>query len=554
MESALARCPSDATRRPPYPSRGAEERNSRHRRICAGENSSCVCLFSQCFPASFQVQVGQLEHSGTCHNPPAVPRVASIRRSDYSATPAFVHRHCIHMQKLLAGLLLIASTSCASFRPQAATDATPTVAIRGVNVVDVESGRVLPDKTVLIADDRIVTIGRAEDVQVPGSARVIDGAGKYLIPGLWDMHTHVMIFGREALPLLLAHGVTGIRDMGAERFAEAKALRDSINAGLRLGPRMKIASPIVEKPTWLEFSRKASEKAGVPWTAYERFGPSSPQEAVRWVDSVARLGADHIKVRNWPVPEIGRALVTRAEELGIPVTAHANEPFPRAGVATYEHHVWPPLKVSRAARDSLWSQWAAQDVAFVPTLVMWPPRTASPDSLLTLIDSGTLPGIRYVPARTREAWRKEVLLWAQDEPAPWNEIVDAAVRDLREMHKASVRVAAGTDIGAPLMVPGLSLHDELTQLATMAGLSPLEVLQAATLTSARVLGLEDSLGSVEVGKFADLVLLDANPLENVENMRRVDAVIFRGRLLDRQDIQNILNESELTARSQASMD
>jgi hypothetical protein len=168
-----------------------------------------------------------------------------------------------------------------------------SVAITHVTVVN-PGGVERRDRTVLISGNRIVAVVPAAEVQVPRGARVVDGTGRYLIPGLWDMHTHVLTDGPTAPRLLLAHGVTGVRDMGAERFGAARALRDSIAAGLVRGPRMRIASPVVENPRWLAAVKGMVERAGTPWRLYERFGPRSPEEVVRWVDSVAALGADHI--------------------------------------------------------------------------------------------------------------------------------------------------------------------------------------------------------------------------------------------------------------------
>ena len=230
------------------------------------------------------------------------------------------------MRKLLLGTSLAAAVCVTA----AARSAEPpaTLAIRHVSVVDVTGGPTRPDQTVLVQGNRIVTVGPAASVRVPAGARVVDGSGKYLIPGLWDMHTHVT-YARAGLALMLANGVTGVRDMGAQRFATAKGWRDSIAAGEMLGPRMRIASPVVESARWLANVRRIAVYEPI---LRERFGPTSPEEAVRWVDSVKALGADHVKVRNWPAPEIAFALVTRAKERGLPVVAHANRPFPPRGV------------------------------------------------------------------------------------------------------------------------------------------------------------------------------------------------------------------------------
>lgn len=451
------------------------------------------------------------------------------------------------MRRLLLGGLVAAAGACTSAGAPPPATTPHTLAVTHVTVVDVAGAVSRPDQTVLVSGNRIVAVGPAAGVRVPRGARTVDGAGRYLVPGLWDMHSHVIGYGRTALPLYLANGVTGVRDMGAERFAAARALRDSIAAGSVLGPRMTVASPVVENPRWLAAIRQMEERAGVQWKLYERFGPGSPEEAERWVDSVAALGADHVKVRNWPEPAIGRALVARARARGLPVVGHANEPFPRTGITSYEHAVWPPLRGSDAARDSLWRRFAAEGAAMVPTLVTWPIRLDPVDTLLARLDAGRLPGLRYVPAATRAEWRDEFLGLAQEQPFDWTGYHRVSMRDVREMRAAGVPLVAGTDIGAPLLVPGFSLHDELELLVRVAGMTPPEALRAATLTPARVLGRADSLGTVEPGKLADLVLLDADPLADIRNTRRIHAVVADGRLLDRAALDGLLAEAERAA-------
>jgi hypothetical protein len=197
---------------------------------------------------------------------------------------------------------------------------TPTLAITNVAIVDVTHGATRSDQTVLIAGNRIVSIGSAATTRVPTGANVLNGSRKFLVPGLWDMHAHVVGFGPTSLKLYLAQGVTSVRDMGAERFAEAKAWRDRIAAGGLSGPRMRIASPIVENADWLAGVKRMVERTGTPWTLSERFGPPSAAEAVSWVDSVAALGPDHIKVRNWPAP------VSFAKTVpGLPQPVHPDE-------------------------------------------------------------------------------------------------------------------------------------------------------------------------------------------------------------------------------------
>jgi hypothetical protein len=427
---------------------------------------------------------------------------------------------------------------------------TGSLAITAVAVVDPATTTVRDSVTVLISGDRITAVAPAAELAGslgPGT-RIVDGRGRFLVPGFWDLHTHLTMFGPSARDLYVAHGVTGVRDMGARRFSVARTWRDSIADGLVPGPRMRIASPVVENPQWLAAVRRFSEQAGVEWRLEERFGPDSPEAAARWVDSVARLGADHVKVRNWPEPEIGAALVARAAERGLPVVGHANRPFPMTGIASYEHGIWPPLQLEPAQRDSLWGEFATNGAVFVPTLVTAVVRWDPPDTLLARLRAGAVPGLRYVPRQAREEWEMQLLELRQEQPLDWRAIVEREHAYVREMHRAGIALGAGSDQGAPLLVPGLSLHDELERLVTVAGLTPAEALRAATTTPARLVGLQAELGAIAPGRLADLVLLDANPLHDIRNTRRIHAVIAAGRLHDRRALDRLLARAEAAAR------
>jgi hypothetical protein len=452
------------------------------------------------------------------------------------------------MRQSIAMFVVLAG--CASAGTPAPADAPGTIAITHVTVVDVAGGPSRADQTVLVSGNRIVRVAPAAEVRVPRGATVVDGAGKYLIPGLWDMHTHAGSYGdttgHPALTLQLALGITGIRDMGAMDFTRVKGWRDDVAAGRLTGPRMKVASPVVESVRWMETVRRWETEAGknTDWLDV-RYGPRTPADAVHFVDSAVALGADHIKVRNWPDSAISAALVARARLRGIPVVAHPNLPFPETGVASYEHQIFPTLRKTDAGRDSLFRQWAANGVAFVPTLVTGVGRLYPPDTLLSWIDPARDPKYRYVPADMLAEWRGELQVAAANEqPVDWQAAWDRRLREVREMRAAGVRILAGSDFGAPLVVPGFDLHAELARLVDDIGMTPGEALRAATLDPARFLGMADSLGTVQPGRLADLVLLDADPLADIRNTRRIRAVIANGRLLDRRALDRLMAEAE----------
>lgn len=451
------------------------------------------------------------------------------------------------MQRALPAILLVAVACTGDGAPGASGI---DLAIRNVTVIDATGAAPRPAQTILVSGNRIRAIVAAAEAQVPRGVTAVDATGTYVIPGLWDMHSHVTMFGPTALSLYLANGVTGVRDMGAERFATAKAWRDSIATGTLSGPRMLIASPVLENARWLAAVQQLIEQAGTPWTLYERFGPTTVGDAVHWVDSVADLGADHIKGRNWPIPEITQAIITRARERGLPVVGHGNQPFPRTGLASVEHGIWPPLEGSIASRDSLWRHFASEGTAVNPTLVTWPIRLDPPDTLLAKLDRGAIEGTRYVPTGALTTWRNQLNELKQETgEVDWHAVYRTELRNVAEMAKAGVTLVAGSDIGAPLLVPGFSMHDELSLLVRVAGLTPMAALQAATRNAAAVMRIGDSLGTVEPGKIADLVILSADPLADIGNTRRIHAVVRNGRLLDRAALDRLLADSEAAAKS-----
>jgi hypothetical protein len=217
-------------------------------------------------------------------------------------------------------------------------------------------------------------------------------------------------------------------------------------------------------------------------------------------------------------------------------------------MASIEHGFFPLLTLSDAGRDSLFRGFAANGTAVVPTLVTWPGRLLPVDTLVAQLDPTRTPTYRYVPAELLQNRRRELDAQKNEAPYDYPAAHRAELRNLREMRAAGVTILAGTDAPSLPPVPGFSLHDELALLVSAVGMTPLEALQAATVRPARFLGLADSLGTVEVGKVADLVLLDADPLADIRNTRRIHAVVTNGRLLDRAALARLLADAEAAAR------
>jgi len=488
-------------------------------------------------------------------------------------------------------LLCIAGTGCVQERP-----AVPTLAIVGVAVVDVDNGMTLRNQTVLVAANRITGVGARDSVPIPAGAQVVEAEGRFLIPGLWDMHTHLIdpdIPGglEVVLPLLVANGVTGVRDMGSSSLDSIVELRRAVRDGDVLGPRIVLAGKVLD---------------GLPVV----FPPDeivvrTAAEAVKAVDSLATRGVDFIKLYEMLPRDVFVAAMEAAKERGLPVAVHvpltmdASE-VSKLGVRSVEHLRNIELACSSQA-DSLrlartetlvreaaqpdaaikafdWSkgygsgalvrgaihsaqrplaratydpnrcrkllaQFAEKGTWQVPTLFLVASAHFRPDTMRSVRET-----LRYVPAANREPWERDAAApiapndgrGGGDAQAKW--YVDL----VHELKAAGVGILAGTDISNPWMVPGFSLHEEMQALVA-AGLTAHEALQAATVQPARYFEATDSLGAVARGRIADLVLLDGNPVLDIRNTRRIRAVILNGRYLDRAALDALLQGAAVAA-------
>lgn len=446
------------------------------------------------------------------------------------------------------GLALALGGGCA--RPPApGGTGQPGLVIRNVSVIDTETGTVTSGRTVVVRGNRIADIVDARS-SLPAAARTVDGAGGYLIPGLWDMHTHSAAAASRDLPRFVAFGVTGIRNMhtSADTALQLVAsIRRRLATGALVGPRFIANGAIVDGPRPAQ-----SGSVSIP----------SPDAVDRIVDSLADGGAEFIKVYNFLPRESYFALVDAAKRRGlavvghVPVTVRAEEAA-AAGQRSIEHFdgldfacstredtiraeflaapsrdawyrrgaqltaTWSPERCAPAiaafARHRTWQ---------VPTLAVgW--ADAFGDSLL--LDSSAM---RNLTPAVAGQWRAMAADTSHvPDPAAPDRFVQAKAL-VRLMRAARVPMLAGTDVGNPFVIPGWSLHHEL-ELLVAAGLTPLEALRAATLDPARFLDATDSLGSVAAGKLADLVLLGANPLDDIRNSRAIRGVMLNGRWYDR---------------------
>jgi imidazolonepropionase-like amidohydrolase len=464
------------------------------------------------------------------------------------------------MRRFFAPFLALASV----FGAGAAS--ADTLAITHIAIIDATGAPSQPDMTVIVRDGRIVELGASAAVHASPDAKVVDGSGKYLIPGLWDMHVHT-VFGdwvpRDAkvvLPLFVANGVTGVRDMGGD-LDVLKEWRLGVAAGRLLGPRMYIAGPMLDGP--------------VP-----RFPSSAPvanaTDGRRVVDDLEARGVDFIKIQSL-IPRDGYfAAADEAKKLGIVFVGHVPDAVraseaSNAGQKSIEHFtgifegcstiedelIKGPkglglnVKTYDPARAKVLIALMAKNQTWqVPTLVwergQW---------LVDDIDLSHDPLIKYAPSSWKDhTWPMFVRDIKKDmdtDPLPVRKkFVQMELDMTLAMFRAGVPFMAGTDTAAGVHIfPGFSLHQELV-LFQRAGLTPMQALQTATLNPARFMGRTADLGTVEKGKLADLVLLDANPLEDIANTQKIRGVVLAGRYFDRPALDGMLRGVEKAAAAE----
>jgi len=488
-------------------------------------------------------------------------------------------------RRLLLALLvtLLAAQTTPSAQPQA-------VVLRNVTLIGGTGAAAGPGMTVVVTGDRITAVGR--DAAVPQGAQVVDGTGKFLIPGLWDMHLHLR--GDSRVPrfttfgevLLIANGVTSVRVMaGLPKFHDMKK---RMEAGELLGPRMFLASRNMDGriPTQ-KLPPKPGDTAGEAeeWQSVgtgeipRAYQITNAAEARAAVAEARTSGVEFLKIHNELTPEAYFAIAAEAKANGLYLAGHVPTGVTVAalsdsGMRSIEH--WGGvlegcssreaeiLKAQLAAvslpaaergrrnaelrRMAVESYSAEKCAALAARFVKngtWLSPTFMPEGGARATAERNADLAKYVFAPLRARWQQQIAGAPAPAPSSPQEQVLAKAADARRhdiiavMKRAGVQFVIGTDSGGAWRIPGRSLHEGMQEMVKV-GLTPMETIVAATSSSARLLKREKELGTIQTGKLADMVLLDANPLQDITNTRRINAVIVNGRLMDRKTLDDLL--------------
>ena len=441
-------------------------------------------------------------------------------------------------------LLIIQSMSCYSIVKH-------DCLITNVNVVDLNTGKILKNKFVAIDSNRISAIYDSEIVGL-GSTLVIDGEGKYLIPGLWDMHAHYKWDHVEIDPLLIANGITGVREMWGDMPEFAKVPKKTQPEGM-VSPYVYLSGDLID--------------GNPPSFPVGCLVVTTPDEAVDAVKKQIDKKVDFIKVYSSLSEECFMAIAREAKKRNITFAGHIPNRVSiykaiEAGMASSEHlygflegclpqnyYENPPKSmeefISRFPEsrfDSLCSLLAKSSMWICPTLAVNRAMSYLNDSTFTKDNR-----IAYLPNSVIEIWNQKMNPYTKGQ-------IDTFANSRRErylfelsligkMNEKGVKFIAGTDFPNPYVFPGFSLHDELS-LMVKGGMPTIDVLRTATINPAIFMNKNADFGSVEVGKLASLVLLNKNPLENIENTRTIETVIVQGKVYNRRALDLMLEEAK----------
>ncbi|PWU00030.1 MAG: hypothetical protein C5B52_09670 [Bacteroidetes bacterium] len=407
-------------------------------------------------------------------------------------------------------------------------DHPSTIVIKGATVVDVVNGKNISDAVVVIENGKIKSVGKASKSKFPSTAQIIEAKGKTVLPGLWDMHAHFE--QSEWGPAYLAEGVTSVRDCGNE-FEYINAIRKIIDDGIGVGPHILRAGIIDGKgPRGIGMIRADNE-----------------EEAKKQVQLYKENGFDQIKIYSSVKPEVVKAICSEAHRLGLTVTGHIpNGMNIKQGVdsgmdmVNHVEYVYSMMKVDKdktihfsdSSNQSVLSFLKNHKVVIDPTLGIYEFIFRSTSDDITKIE----PAFSTLPLALQVLFKNVGMTPAQSnfyQPTLQNfkSIVNA-------LHENGIQIVAGTD----MMIPGYSLDREL-ELYVQAGLKPYDVIQASTIVPARVMKKDSDFGSVEKGKWADIIIVDGNPLENISDIRKISVIIKDGTIYDPVQLRRLVGFS-----------
>ena len=484
----------------------------------------------------------------------------------------------MHISKTLLSILLFALflTGC---QPEGELF-KDALCIENVSVIHPENG-LTPNQTVIISGEKILKVVPSNEIALSPENQILDGTGKYIMPGLWDAHVHFAYMENLApsmFDLFLGYGITSVRDTGG-KIDFVKMWKDKAMANPNDAPRVKIAGPLLD---------------GMP-NVYDGSTPQRPplsvglptvEAAAKKVNELDSLGVDLLKAYEMLTPEQFTLIAKMAKEKGLKVTGHVPLSMDvisasNAGLSSMEHMRNLELacasntdellkqrqqllvaekdsaggvlrsKIHELQRETAVKNYdedkANEVLAVLAKNETWQIPTLALGTFLTnrhFERPSWQKSITFLPKTIEEQWSKNAASLEEMPVTPFRiEYSDWSLNMVKKIHQSKIEIMAGTDCPIALLTPGESLHEELAVLVK-AGLTPLEAIKTATINPAKYFNMEDELGLVQEGMWADLVLLDSNPIENISNTKSIRAVIKNGKYFDKSELGKILKRAK----------
>lgn len=465
------------------------------------------------------------------------------------------------MKKLIFSIAFLLTISCAFSQKKEAD-----IIIKSANIIDVKTGKIISGKAVAIKDGMIINVFNEKLISGYNSKQILDAKGKYLMPGLWDMHMHfgggdsLINENKNLLPLFLAYGITTVRDAAADISPSVLQWRDEVAAGKLLGPSIFTSGPKLEgyKSVW-----KGDIEVG------------NTKEIAQALDSLQKMRVDFVKITdNTLKPDLFLEAIKLARQRGYPVSAHipsalTMEQIANAGLSSVEHLGYA-LKAGSKVEKEISAEVASgtlkgkafnqkvmdtfDETAALSTYRnmakhgMYVTPTLSLNYILTYFEKDNHKNdsyLQYIGKGLQKTYEGRVKRVEQDDAAAIafrHQLFEKTVTTLPLLQKAGVKILAGTDAGYlnSYVYPGIGLHKEL-ELLVKYGLTPLQALQASVINSPDFLGKKE-YGSIAPGEKADILLLNENPLRNISATQKIFTVIKAGKVLNRKTLDDMLEQ------------
>jgi len=418
--------------------------------------------------------------------------------------------------------------------------------VYNANIIDVENGLTIKDKAIVIDSGLIKRIDDFKNLKsLVSKDKHYNLEHKFIIPGLWDMHSHIdklsdnFEHSKSMLSLYTLNGVTSIREMGGD-WNKLKKLKQASEKNHNL-PTVYTAGPILENKAFVDWVAKVDND---PEFKKQRVGISSKDEVKHKVDSILDLGIDFIKIRTAASAEVFFEVSKQCKKHNVKFCGHVDAKVDlydavESGISSLEHlDIFQLSGMSDIKMDSVVHLMKEKGTDYCPTLIYFKKHRIYGKKAIKSFLNDTIFEYELRPYVSKKLLKKSktAIKGAEQSQVPWKKMEANFLKFANKIVRNDVTILAGTDGANALVLPGFSLHEELQLYSSELKMTPLQILQSATINATKYFGIENKSGLIKQGYIADLVVLDKNPLLNIKNIEAINCVIKSGKLISNEEI------------------